>query len=436
MCPLAGTGWKADRFIPYAALNSVMLLGPVVRKLQIATPSLREIPRALAYVSLASLVLLSGCTLKQYAAQADRAAYRTLAHGQKSALGETYAFDVTYDPIVAGNDRAKTIQIGEKVIHLNGEGAIQTLTLDDCLEIAYRTSNEFQDRVEELYSDALALANTRRGWDIPLFDGAIGADISTASINDGAERHRASAQLTSDDGETRSADASGTFAKPGASLVQRFVNGGVLLLATAVDWSTDFAGDTGATSLLRANFTQPLLRGAWRGFAYEDQYRLERDFIFAVYDYERFRQTFATDVFSEYYRILRVRDGWANELANIKRLELTFALTRPQAEAGQVSRIQQDQAEQDLLNAKVRSERLEQQYRDALDAFKIEVGLPIAANVKLDYPGALKELEDTGLQPIGFGEEEAIRIEQSSPASSLNSSIPPLLFSKISDCMA
>jgi len=108
-------------------------------------------------------------------------------------------------------------------------------------------------------------------------------------------------------------------------------------------------------SLLEANFTQPLLRGAWRALAYEEQYRLERDFLFAVYDYERFRQTFAAEIVSQYYALLSRRDQLRNEQENIERLESTWQWTQVQAENGEVSSIQAYQARQDLLEAQVRS---------------------------------------------------------------------------------
>ena len=95
----------------------------------------------------------------------------------------------------------------------------------------------------------------------------------------------------------------------------------MLSLAATLNYATAFLGSdsTPIGSLLEANFTQPLLRGAWRGLAYEDQYRLERDFIFRVFDYERFTQTFGAGIFSQYYSVLQQRDRLANEQANIER---------------------------------------------------------------------------------------------------------------------
>ncbi len=339
---------------------------------------------------VAAAVCLSGCTPAEYAQQADESAYGTLARGQGETLGEATDFDVNYRPLAAYGD-SSTIEVGDKTIHLAGGGETQALTLDDCLTIAFRNSRDYQNRVETLYSQALVLANDRRSWEIPLFESPLDAEIEKVAVGKG--------------GDSQSAAAS---AEP--SITQRLVNGGVVTLAATLDWATDFGGDTMAGSMLRANFTQPLLQGAWRGFAYEDQYRLERNFRFDVYDFERFRQGFSAGIFTRYYQVLRQRDRLENEDENIKRLRQTFALTALQAEAGQVSRIQQDQAEQDLIAAQVRLKRDQQAYENALDLFKIELGLPIRANVDLDYPNALLELQKGGLPTLQIGEDESVTI--------------------------
>ena len=350
--------------------------------------------RQLVLVLAVGCALWSGCTPKQYAAQADQAAYRAVAAGQRAALGGSQPFDVAYRPLTPPADGKATIRVGDKTIDLMGEGEVRKLTLDECLQIAFRNSRDLQDRLEVLYVGALDLANARRSWDIPLLEGDLAADATHVKV--------------AKDGEAKSAAAA-----IGPTLTQRFVHGGVLTLAATLDWATDFIpgsrGNNVVGSLLEANLRQPLLRGAWRAFAYEDQYRLERDFLFAVFDYDRFRQTFAAAIFVRYYQVLSQLDRLENELANIKRLKQTFALTRTQAEAGQVSRIDQDEAEQRLLSAQVRLEENQQTYRDDLDAFKIQLGLPIRANVELDYPRALEELKRIGPIPLEFEEDEAVR---------------------------
>jgi len=346
---------------------------------------------------LLAVAVCAGCTLKQYAGQADRAAYRTLAASQKAALGRTKPFDVNYRPFrpAPGGDDGQ-IRVGKKVIPIGG-GKPVVLTLDDCLEIALRNSRSYQTRKEGLYSEALDLANTMRGWSVPLFGGELDSEASITRVHKTSETKEASAEI-------------------GPSITQRFVHGGVLTLAATLDWATDFIFGSESNvvgSLVEANFTQPVLRGAWRGLAYEDQYRLARDFLFAVFDYERFRQTFAADIFRRYYSVLQSRDQLENDRSSIERQKRTLELTRVQVTGGQASRIDQDRSEQALLQAQLRFEQRQQSYLDSLDSFKITLGLPVESNISLDYPGALKALAEAGPKPIGLDEAQAIAVAMS-----------------------
>jgi outer membrane protein TolC len=348
-------------------------------------------------VYLVAVAACCGCTPAQYAEQADRAAYGMLAGGQRAALGEARAFDVSYQPFGSPPDApGGVIRVAGRDIPV-GEGPPAVLTLRDCLAVSFRNSRSFQDRKEALYSSALAVASSRRTWDFSLVEGDVLADAAYSKENKGAE----SGMI---DGEA------------GLSLTQRFVHGGILTLAATLSLAADMFGGTDTTigSLLEVNFTQPLLRGAWRGLAYEDQYRLERDFLFAVFEYERFTQTFAADIVSRYYSVLRQRDRLENDARSIRRLEEALALTKLRVEGGQVSPIQQDEAEQNLLDAKVSQQVNRQAYENLLDGFKVALGLPLAANVKLDYPAALGALAERtkqeGLAAVPFTEDQAVEV--------------------------
>ena len=225
-------------------------------------------------ISAIASFLPLGCT-DWYAHQADKAAYKTVAGGQKAALGTTQPFNASFQPFTADPNSPSVIRVGGKAINIGGDASKTVkLNLADCLEIAFRNSRPFQDRNETLYTQALALANTRRSWDYPLISGSVTGDAEISKENKGPRTQSGEANV-------------------GLNLTQRFVDGGVLTAGLALDLATDFAGGNGTTigSLMNANFTQPLLKGAWHGFAYEDQYRLNRDFLISVFEFNRFAQT-------------------------------------------------------------------------------------------------------------------------------------------------
>jgi len=342
---------------------------------------------------MAAAACLGGCT-RFYAKWADEVAGKSITGGQLRALGKKHDFDVKYSPF-AVDAKNKTMRIGKKIITI-GKGNPIKLTLDECLEIAFRSSRDFQDRKEDLFSDALAVANGRRSWDWPLAGLDLDGDLDHSKVHAGSET------------------AAGT-GDSDLTITQRFINGGVFTLAMALDTATDFVTWHSYTfgSLLDASFTQPLLRGAGTGLAYETQYRLERDFVLRVFDYERFTQTFATGIVTQYYAVLRHHNALENERASMKGVMQTFRLTTVLVEDGQASRIEQDQAEQTLLTAQVNLERLEETYQNALDAFKISLALPVTADVVEDYPAALDALRKAGPKDVPFKEDQAISVAMS-----------------------
>lgn len=346
--------------------------------------------------TLLLLGLVAGCTRNQYAHQADKAAYSTIGSARKVALGESEPFDVTYQPLMPSDDKsARSIHIGQKIIPMTGESPV-VLTLAECLEIALRNSRDFQNRKETLYSSALAVANASREWNWALLTGSVTGEADTA--------------YESKAGRTSSAEGSGEL-----SLAKKFVHGGVLTLAATVNMATDFLGGKNSVigSLLEANINQPLLRGAWRGFAYEDQYRLQRDFIFAVFDYERFTQTFAVDIATRYYDVLRQRDQLAVRQQSIASLEGTVSVTKIRVDGDEASQVELDEAKQNLLVSQIDYENQQREYWDRVDRFKIALGLPIVAAVKLDYPAALNSLhpvQGNQLPAIPMDEPKAISL--------------------------
>jgi outer membrane protein TolC len=90
------------------------------------------------------------------------------------------------------------------------------------------------------------------------------------------------------------------------------------------------------------------------------------------------------DVAVAYYQVLQQRDRLAIEQQSLRNFEQTFKLVKAQVDGGMLSRVQADQAEQNVLAAQSRVEGARQTYEDRLDGFKLTLGIPIAANIELD----------------------------------------------------
>ncbi len=333
--------------------------------------------------------LVSGCLPSWYAKQADRDAYGAISEGQVAALGKGNGFDITYTPVDCDRYLKRTKDETDR--------DVDVLTLEGTLKVAFKNSREFQTRKETLYSSALSLANLSRGWESILPNGQVNATAETLR--------------TSGNGPEGGTDSTNRYINADAnySLTRRLVGGGLLALGASMDFASDFLGNDGTRvgSLVEGSFTQPLLRGAWRGLAFEDQHRRERDFLIDVYEFDRFRQTFAVSIMEDYYGVLTLKDQLENSRTNVDRLQTAYLVTQAMVQGGQLTRAQEDQAQQDLLNAQIGMERAILAYSNALDRFKITLGLPISQDLKLDYPGALKRLNRTGPRPLPLAERMA-----------------------------
>ena len=346
-------------------------------------------------LALGVLAAAAACTPAQYARQADRSAYGLVGEKQARALGTADPLDVTYRPIGAPTGAAATQPCATMPAFFRGQPiptAAQpprVLSLEECLEIAVSNSRPFQTRKEDLYRTALALANMRHDWSL------------VAGNIHGVGGANAQGKV----GNTYSGGGDATL-----SFAQKFATGGAATLAAGLDAATNFLNirDTGFGSLLSANLTQPLWRGAWHGFAYEGLYRAERDFLYSILSYERFTQTFAVGIAQGYWSVLQNRDQLTNETENLRRLDQTAKFTRAQVEAGMLSRVQSDQAEQNVFNAQARIENVRQVYLNSLDQFKLTLGLPLSASIELDQKELARLAPRDFPYPVGEAEEIAL----------------------------
>jgi outer membrane protein TolC len=137
------------------------------------------------------------------------------------------------------------------------------------------------------------------------------------------------------------------------------------------------------------DITQPLLRGYGSEVVREPLTQAERNVLYEARAYERFRRTFAFDVASRFFAILRQMDALENERENEKRVRTLRERNEAFAEAGQLNEIQVDQARQDELRARNRVVEVERDLQTALDGFKLFLGLPITAGLPLETEGYL-----------------------------------------------
>ena len=313
-----------------------------------------------------------------------------------SADAEVYALVQETRDSIFGSEMPFSIQPPDDSLRqrlMRGEGLddprIINLSLEQCLEIAAENSRNFQSQKESLYIDALDLTLER--WRFgTIFSLGGSAGVGGSGLDDG----------------TASLDADGSASKLFGSGGRLVTNIGASLfraIGTGDGWD--------ALSNIGLSFTQPLLRGSAREVVMEPLTQAERNLVYGVRSFERFRSGFAEDVARRYYNLLLTKQTVKNELDNIDMLELLSRRNRAFAEAGKLNEIDAGQADQGVLASRNRLVELEGRLERELDSFKLFLGLPIDTPIQLDGEAlASLEIQDAVELLHGWSEDQLTKL--------------------------
>jgi outer membrane protein TolC len=251
------------------------------------------------------------------------------------------------------------------------------LTLDDLIELAQRNSREYQTQKETLYRAALALSLERFDYDLKF-----SATGNSTAVN--YDHSRTGGRTVNTLGIPTRLQMDKTLATAG-ELLARFANDVVLTF----NGPDGFAADVSSELFFR--LSQPVFQ---RDIRFEPLVRTERNVIYAVRDFTRFRKTFFFQRASEYYALVRNYRQIEIEAQNY--FSLVRALDQAEAEerAGLQSRIQVEQIEQSMLQGRSRLITTCNGLENSFDRLKLSLGLPTELPINLD----LKELEQLTLR--------------------------------------
>ena len=188
------------------------------------------------------------------------------------------------------------------------------------------------------------------------------------------------------------------------------IGDGVLIsTGLAIDWIRFLSGDprTSLRSVLSATVTAPILGSGAGKVAREQLTQAERNVFYDIRSFNRYRKTFVVNIVTAYYNVLQLQDVVTNAENNYNRSVESKERLEMESEAGRKSRIDVDEAEQNVLAAESRVVAAQERYEQSLDAFKISLSLPTDANVVLDQ-NELNVLEEMGISDIEFTLEESV----------------------------
>ena len=340
-------------------------------------------------------IVLTGCSAKQHRLKADKTALTIIEEKQEEVLGKSDDFSIERP-----SDILRRRLLTEQELAISGNGSLGTDALEkirhwpeknypaatkssdlkvkipetgkpllinftQALQIAAENSFDYQTQKENLFRSALTLDLSRNNYDLKTeVSGktSISVDKSRADTVKGLE-HSGDLSLSK-------------TLKDGSRLAANLAVNLVDLLTQEKFSASGIIGD--------ASISIPLLRGSKTYIYSENLTQAERNVVYAVCDFERYKKTFAVNVATNYFNVLRQIDQMNNSAENYKITIASARRTRRLADAGRLTEIEVDQAVQRELSARNRWISSEEQYKNRMDSFKQLLGLPPDAVIELD----------------------------------------------------
>lgn len=342
---------------------------------------------------------------------ADREVYQLIKERQKASIGASSnvfvgkpSHDISVDdrmyrfnprPVVAGipesfrNKKNSTPAQNERNDKNNSDLQTDHKPVDvDVLDpLVAKTNSIFSEEQQENLtvfglSNALAYAN-RHGRTMQ----DAKEDLYFATLDLTLERHLWTPQFVANmSAEYNFVDAGGLQDEDNAfttimdfAVSQRLPHGGVLTAQIVSTLVQDLknrvvAGENGDVIL---GATIPLFRGAGE-VAYESRYIAERELIYAVRRYERFRRSYLVRIASDYFNLQQLRTAIDNAFQAYKNLKSDWEKADFINQVGRSQTIfDAPRAKSSLRNAESTLISSKERYASALDQFKILVGMSV-----------------------------------------------------------
>ena len=356
-------------------LDSQKVLRSWYTGIRIVMHSISKITRCFLCICVViAAVAVSGCKSPQeYKQQADNDVYKIINDKWKPEYGSKSNYRIS-DVAPDANDI--------KPLQVNSEKQIISLAQAVCL--ATSQNRNYQRQKELLYLAALDLTTQRHEfadqW-FGTFDSSYNKDTGEENI-----------------------DYAGRLG------FNRLLKDGTQISSSiAVEWMRYLTGDprTSLGSVLSGTISKPLLRGSSEKIVTENLTQAERNALYQIRSFNRYRKTFVVTVVADYFRVLQNLDSVKNAQNNYSNLQFAYDRANMLAESGRLPQLEADQTKQNMLKAKDTLTQTVRRYEQSLDDFRNVLALPVEYSVELNY-GELDGLVAMGVDGAVYGFDEAV----------------------------
>jgi outer membrane protein TolC len=316
-----------------------------------------------------ALTMVAGCSPDFHKADADKEVYGIINSKWKSNINQKYNYVIAdANSISAPND----VNIDKNQVNT------ELLTLAQAVALATKYNRNYQTQKENLYLTALTLTGVRYQYALQWF-GTI--DYEYSKNGDNPENQTVKSEV----------GVSKTFLTPQ----------GILLSSSLVfDWVRFLTGDPRTTlgSVLNSTLDVPLLGNGGGKLKWEELTQAERDVLYQIRSFNRYRQTFVVDIINAYYGVLQNKDSVINAKNNWNSSVVYRKQAEMEAKYGRTAPYEVDTARQRELTSYDSYVTNLQSYQQSLDLFKVRLTLPVNAPLELD------QNELTALRNVATGE--------------------------------
>jgi hypothetical protein len=241
------------------------------------------------------LAMVNGCSPDFHKTDADKEVYKIIGAKWRDGFGQKANYVIAdANSIPSPND----VNIEKPSM------PAEPLSLARAVAIATKYNRDYQTQKEQLYLTALALTGERYRYALKWF-GTVDAKY-TRGIDDG----------TGSNSEDTSVNTQG-----GVKNTLLLPDGIMVNSSLAIDWVRFLTGDPRTTlgAVLSGTLEVPLLGNGAGKVAWEDLTQKERDVLYQIRSFNRYRQTFVVSIINDYYRVLQQRDSVTNARNNWNR---------------------------------------------------------------------------------------------------------------------
>jgi outer membrane protein TolC len=323
---------------------------------------------------LISFCSVMGCASKDYKADADKRVYNIIDKKWREEFGSKANYRIS-DVAPSPND-----------IQIDKELAVgEVLDISRAVALATAYNRDYQLQKEQLYTTALDLRLTRHIFETQYFGGLSGGYDS--DWND---------------------EVAGLEANLGFNRL--LATGTYISTKISTAWLDVLSGNMegGMAAVLTATITQPLLRGFDRKVVTENLTQAERDTLYQIRSFNRYRKSFVVSIITQYYQVLELHRLTKIAKENYDTLTLLYERVEKLTKAGRLPLLELDRVRQEKLKAADLYFQALKEYGTLLDMFKISLGVPPTTEIRLDE-SSLEALETAGMHYPDFNEGEAVQ---------------------------